>query len=175
MELKEKKSINHTLRVLHRNVGFFFLGFVIIYALSGITLIYRDSDFLKKEKIVKVMLPAETKPADLGPALKMREFKVLKREGDFISFNGGTFNTSTGEAIYRIKELIFPFNKLTNLHKTPSKNPFHWFTLVFGIIMLFMAVSSFWMFKTNSQTFRKGVYTIIGGILFSVILLFFIK
>lgn len=175
MEPKEKKTINHTMRVLHRNIGFFFLGFVIIYALSGITLIYRDSDFLKQEKTVKVMLPADTKPADLGPALKMREFKVLKSDGEIISFNGGTFNTTTGEAIYTIKELIFPFNKLANLHKTPSKNPFHWFTLAFGIVMFFMAVSSFWMFKTNSQTFRKGLYKIIGGILVALIILFFIK
>jgi len=175
METKEKKSINQIMRVLHRNIGFFFLGFVIIYALSGITLIYRDSDFLKIEKTVKVMLPADTKPADLGPALKIREFKVLKSEGDIISFNGGSFNTSTGEAVYTVKELAFPFNKLTNLHKTPSKNPFHWFTLIFGIVMFFMAVSSFWMFKTNSQAFRRGFYTIIGGILAAVVLLFFLK
>ncbi len=45
MENKEKKSINQTIRILHRNIGFFILGFVLIYALSGITLIYRDSDF----------------------------------------------------------------------------------------------------------------------------------
>ena len=70
-----------------------------------------SSDFLKQEKTVKVMLPADTKPADLGPALKMREFKVLKSEGEIVSFNGGTFNTSTGEAIYTIKAqyLTLPF------------------------------------------------------------------
>ena len=50
MESKEKKSINQIIRILHRNIGFFILGFVLIYAFTGITLIYRDSDFMKHER-----------------------------------------------------------------------------------------------------------------------------
>lgn len=175
MENKEKKSVNHTMRVLHRNAGFFILGFVLIYGFSGITLIYRDSDFMKREKTVRVSLPVETKTSELGPALKIREFKVLGTEGDIIKFQGGSFNKATGEAEYTVKELIFPFSKLTNLHKTPSKNPFHWFTLVFGIVMLFMAVSSFWMFNKKSKAFRNGMYTVLAGFAFAVILLMFMK
>jgi hypothetical protein len=175
MENKEKKSVNQIIRILHRNTGFFILGFVLIYALSGITLIYRDSDFMKKEKIVKLNLPVETKPGDLGPALKLREFKILRTEGDIIYFQGGSFNTATGEAQYLVKELVFPLNKFTSLHKTPSKNPFHWFTLVFGIILLFMAISSFWMFNTKSKIFRKGTYMVLAGFAFAVILLMFLK
>jgi len=135
MEIKEKKSVNQIIRVLHRNTGFFILGFVLIYALSGITLIYRDSDFLKHEKTVVQKIPAETKPADLGQVLKIREFKILKTEGDIIYFQGGSFNTTTGEAEMTVKELVYPLNKLASLHKTPSKNPFHWFNLAFGIII----------------------------------------
>jgi hypothetical protein len=175
METKEKKPINYYMRLLHRYIGFFIVGFAVIYALSGITLIYRDSDFLKKEKINKVNLPVETKPTDLGQALKMRELKILKTEGELIYFQGGTFNTITGEAIYTVKELIFPFNKLTNLHKTPSKNPFHWFTLAFGTVLLFMAISSFWMLNKKSKVFRTGLYTILAGFVFALILLFLIK
>ena len=76
-----------------------------------------------------------------GLALRIRDFKILNTLGDVIYFQGGSFNTSNGEAEYLVKELVFPFNKLTVLHKTPSKNPLHWFTLVFGILLLFMAVS----------------------------------
>jgi hypothetical protein len=175
MENKEKKSINQIVRVLHRNIGFFVLGFVVIYAFSGITLIYRDSDFLKQDKTLTVSLPVDIRVGDLGPALRLREFKILKTEGDIIYFQGGTFNTKTGEAVNTVKELAFPFNKLANLHKTPSKNPFHWFTLAFGLVMLFMAVSSFWMFNRKSQIFRKGLYTILGGFVFAVILLILLK
>jgi hypothetical protein len=175
MENIEKKSINQSIRILHRNIGFFILGFVLIYALSGITLIYRDSDFLKHERTIKVNLPVETKPVEVGPALKLRDFKILKTEGDVIYFQGGSFNTVTGEAIYSVKELIFPFNKLTTLHKTPSKNPFHWFTLFFGVLMLFMAISSLWMFSTKSKMFRKGIYFVLTGFVFAIILLLFLN
>lgn len=175
METKEKKSIYYYIRFLHRNTGFFILGFVLIYALSGITLVYRDSDFLKQEKTVRVSLPAETKPADLGQALRMREFRILKTEGDVIYFEGGSFNTTTGVAIYKVKELIFPFNKLTTLHKTPSNNPFHFFNLLFGILLVFMAVSSFWMFKPKSKLFRNGIYMALAGFATAIILLVFYK
>ena len=174
MENKEKKSVSYYMRLLHRHLGFFILGFVMIYALSGIVLIYRDTDFMKHEKTVKVKLPPETKPADIGPALRIRDFKILNTEGDVIYFQGGSFNTSTGEAEYLVKELIFPFNKLTVLHKTPSKNPLHWFTMAFGILLLFMAVSSFWMFSSKSKPFRNGILTVVGGFVFAVLLLLFL-
>lgn len=175
MENKEKKSIHYFIRYLHRNIGFFILGFVLIYALSGITLVYRDSDFLKQEKTVKISLAAETKPAELAQTLRMRELKILKTEGDTIYFQGGSFNTATGEAVYKVKELIFPLSKLTSLHKTPSKNPFHLFNLLFGILLTFMAVSSLWMFKPESKLFRKGIYISLVGFAAAIILLVFIK
>lgn len=175
METKEKKSITHYMRLLHRSLGFFFVGFVIIYALAGITLIFRDTDFMKKEKTVKITVPVDTKIADLGPALKLREFKILKTEGDIIYFQGGTFNTTSGEAQMTVKELIFPLNKFTNLHKTPSKNPFHYVTLAFGLVMLFLAISSFWMFNWKSKVFRNGLYIILAGFVFAVLLLLLYK
>lgn len=175
METKEKKSIYYYIRYLHRNIGFFILGFVLIYACSGITLIYRDSDFLKKEKIIKINLPVDTKPADLGPALRMRDFKILKTEGDVIYFQGGSFNTTTGEASITVKDLIFPFDKLTSLHKTPSKSPFHWFNLLFAIMLLFMALSSFWMFKPGSKVFRSGIVLVLAGFAIAFVLLLILK
>lgn len=174
MEPKEKKSLNYYMRLLHRNLGFFILGFVMIYALSGIVLIYRDTDFMKHEKTVQTKLPPETKPADIGQALRIRDFKILSTEGDLIFFQGGSYNTSTFEAQYLVKELIFPFNKLTVLHKTPSKSPLHWFTMAFGILLLFMAVSSCWMFGIRSKTFRNGILTVVAGFVFAVLLLVFL-
>lgn len=174
MENKEKKSLNYYMRFMHRNVGFFILGFVIVYGLSGIVLIYRDTDFLKHEKKIHTTLPVGLNPSEVGSALRIRDFKVAKIEGDHIYFQGGSYNKATGEADQEVKELVFPLNKLTGLHKTASKNTLHWFTLTFGIIMLFMAISSLWMFKRGSVLFQKGILTALAGIIFAGILLFFI-
>jgi hypothetical protein len=175
MENKEKKSVYYYMRLLHRYAGFFIFGFVILYGLSGITLIYRDTDFLKKEKIVSLKLAPGINQSELGSALRMREFKVEKTEGDIIYFKGGSYNTVTGSAEQTVKDLVFPFNKLTNLHKTPSKNALHWFTLTFGIVMLFLAISSLWMYKPGSVLFRKSMIFTAAGVIFAIVLLFFIK
>jgi hypothetical protein len=175
MESKEKKSANYYMRLLHRYAGFFIFGFVILYGLSGIVLIYRDTDFLKQEKKVSLKLAPGINQSELGSALRMREFKVEKTEGDIIYFQGGSYDKATGTAEQTIKELRFPFNKLTALHKTPSKNSLHWFTLIFGIGMLFLAISSLWMFKPGSVIFKKGVIVVVAGIFAAIILLYFIK
>jgi hypothetical protein len=170
--METKKSFVRTVRILHRNIGFFIVGFVVIYAFSGIALIFRDTEFLKHEKKVKITLPAETKPSELGPALRIREVRITETKDDVVYFQGGSFNQKTGEAEYTVKELIFPFNKFTNLHKTPSKNPFHWFTLIIGVLLLFMAVSSFWMFTTRTKQFKKGMFTVLAGIALAALVLF---
>jgi hypothetical protein len=172
METHGKKSVNYYMRLLHRNVGFFLIGFVIIYSLSGIALIYRDTDLLKKEKKIITNLPAGLTSVEVGSALKIRDFKALKTEGNMIYYQSGSYNTSTGKAEYNVKELVFPFNKMAGLHKTASKNILHWFTLAFGIALLIMAISSLWMYKTVSRTFRIGILTTFAGITIAVILLF---
>jgi len=172
--METKKSFVHTIRLLHRNVGFFIVGFIVIYAFSGITLIFRDSDFLKQEKQVKITLPVGTKPNELGPVLRMRDLKITETRGDVVYFQGGSFNKVTGEAEYTVKELMFPFNKMTNFHKTPSRNPIHWLTLTIGILLLFMAVSSLWMFKINTKQFKKGLYTALAGIILAILIIIFV-
>ena len=45
------KNTRTTMRLLHRYIGYFMAGIMAVYAISGVLLIYRDTDFLKKEKI----------------------------------------------------------------------------------------------------------------------------
>ena len=37
------------MRIYHRYLGFFLAGIMAIYSISGIIMIFRDTDFLKKE------------------------------------------------------------------------------------------------------------------------------
>lgn len=174
MEQKEGKSINHYMRVWHRWAGFFILGIALIYAMGGITLIFRDTDFLKKEKKISMSLAPNIDQAELGRSLRMREFKVEKTEGDIIFFKGGTYNNATGAAETTVKELIFPLNKFTEFHKTPSSKALHWFTLSFGVVFLFLTISSLWMFKATTKVFRQSLLVILAGVVTAVILLSFV-
>ena len=44
-----KSNLNKTMRVYHRYLGFFLAGIMAMYAISGIILIFRDTDLLKSE------------------------------------------------------------------------------------------------------------------------------
>lgn len=171
METKEKKSVNYYMRALHRDVGFFVIGLAIIYSISGVLLIYRDTDFLKSEQLVEKKLSPGIAEAQLGEALKMRNFKAVKTEGDIIYFQNGNYNKSTGEVKYTQQTLPAFIEKLTGLHKTISKNSTSWFSTIFGLLLLFLTISSFWMFKVKSKLFRRGIVIASVGFVITIALL----
>ena len=96
-----------TMRVLHRYLGFFLAGIMFIYSVSGIVLIFRTTDFLKKEIQNHKELVPGLDGEKLGKELKMREFKADKVEGDIVYFKNGTYNKTTGVADFTTKELPF--------------------------------------------------------------------
>lgn len=166
------KKNNNTFRVLHRYLGFFLVGIMAVYSISGIILIFRDTDFLKQEKQVVKTLEANLTGENLGKALKKRGFKAEKEEGDLIYFENGTYNKATGEAQYTVKELPYVLDKMTHLHKAKSSQPLFWLNIFFGVSLFFFVISAFWMFLPSTSIFKKGMYFTIGGIILTLLLLF---
>ncbi len=69
---------NKYMRIIHRYLGFFLIGIMTVYALSGVVLIFRDSDFLKIESEVEKQLKSNLPSNQLGKELRIREFEVTK-------------------------------------------------------------------------------------------------
>lgn len=171
---KHTSTTGQLIRALHRDVGFFVIGLMAVYAVSGILLIYRNTDFLNVEKQVEVQLTTGLTCETLPQKLRLKNINPIQTEKDVISFSNGTYNIQTGIATYTIKEKPFPLNKLINLHKTNGTQPTHWFTTLFGISVLFLIISAFWMFPRRSSLFKRGIFLTVGGIIFTVILLYII-
>ena len=175
MEKEEKhaKSLQYYMRVLHRDLGFLALGMVIIYSLSGIILIHRTTDFMKRSVDVEVTIAPNLSENEIGNALKMRNFKATKEENGVIYFSNGQYDKSTGKATYVTKEMIPPFDKFLSLHKLPSaSNPFvGWFTTIFGIVLCFLAISSLFMFKVNTKQFKSNMIYTAVGVIISIVLI----
>lgn len=169
----QKISITQLMRALHRDIGYLILGFVIIFSLSGVVLIYRNTDILKHDVTVERKMATNLNSEGIAGELHLRDFKIEAEEGDIIYFKNGTYNSSTGIAVYTTKEIIFPFNKFIELHKTSGNNGTHWFTAVFGVLLLFMAVSSFWMYPVKSRKFLRGIILTGIGIVISLAILLF--
>lgn len=167
-----KSSINTTMRVYHRYLGFFLSGIMAVYALSGTVLIFRETDFLKSEKKIEKALPPDVKIEELGKALKIRDLKIDKEENGIMYFKNGTYNKETHVAQYTVKELPFILDKMTKLHKATTNQPLFFLNIFFGLSLLFFVLSSFWMFMPKTEIFKKGLYFTIAGVVLTLILLF---
>lgn len=142
-----------------------------VYAISGITLIFRDTDFLKSEKQVERQIKPNVSNEELGRELRIRDLKVEKEEGDVVSFSQGTYNKATGVANYKTKQLNRFIDKLQHLHKADTKSPLFYLNVFFGLSLFFFVVSAFYMFLPGTSTFKKGLYFTLAGLVLTVILL----
>ena len=167
-----KATVHNQMRIWHRYLGFFLAGIMAVYATSGIVLIFRDTDFLKKEKIAEKKLDAHLTAEAVGKAIKIKELKAETVSGDTMKFKQGFYNTATGDVSYTVKSMPFIIEKLNKLHKANSKSPLFFLNIFFGVSLLFFVISSFWMFMPKTSIFKKGLYFTLGGIVLTLIMLF---
>src|SRR4030095_9934380 len=160
------------MRIYHRYLGYLLAGVMAVYATSGVVMIFRDTDFLKREKRVHQIVPANLNADELGKALRIRDLKIESQNADIIAFKQGTYNKSSGAADYTVKSLPVIMEKFTQLHKANTKQPLYYLNVFFGVSLLFFVVSSFWMFLPKTTIFRKGFYFALAGLLLTLALLF---
>ncbi len=99
------RKTEQTFPVVHRYLGFFLAGIMIVYAISGIVLTFRNTDYLKNEVHIKKKLEPNITADNLGRALEKGRFSVDKEEGGVLYFEGGSYNQETGLASYTEKKL----------------------------------------------------------------------
>lgn len=160
------------MRIYHRYLGFFLAGIMAVYAISGILLIFRNTDFLKQEKLVEKQIPADTALDKIGPALKVRNFKIEKQEGNLIYFKNGVYDQTSGKAEITTKSLPFVLDKMTKMHKATTNSPLFFLNIFFGLSLLFFVLSAFWMYMPGSSTFKKGTYFALAGLAFALVVIF---
>jgi uncharacterized iron-regulated membrane protein len=160
------------MRIFHRYLGFFLSGIMAVYAISGIVMIFRETEFLKSEREIERQLAVDLPDAEVGNALRLKEFKVERSEGSLIYFREGTYDKKTGLARYKSKQLPYVMDKMTKLHKATTNRPLYFLNIFFGVALLFFVLSAFWMFMPKTEVFRKGLYFALGGIVLTLILVF---
>lgn len=166
------KKNNFSMRIMHRYLGFFLAGIMTVYALSGILLIFRDSDLLKQETHITKEIKKNAQPKNLGKLLGLKRIKTKIKKDSKIHFQNGVYDPETGIAEYTRKEHSIILSKMIHLHKAKSSEPLFFLNIFFGISLLFFVISSFWMFMPKTSIFKKGIYFTLGGILLTLVLLF---
>lgn len=166
-------KFHNTFRQYHRWIGFFLAGIMAVYALSGVLLIFRTTDFLKFEQTSHRQLEAGLNGKELGEQLRMRGFKVEQETDGKIVFPQGEYNKQTGEARVTNKDYPFPLNKMVKLHKATTNSPLFFMNIAFGIALLFFVVSAFLMFIPRALPFKNGLKIAGVGFIFAVLMVLF--
>jgi len=165
-------NISRSMRVLHRYLGFFLAGIMAVYAISGIVLIFRDTDFLRSERLIQKTIKPNLPKEELGKTLHIKGFKVLKEEKGVIHFRQGTYTKNTGVTSYTAKKLPYILDRMAHLHIATSSRPLFFLNIFFGVALLFFVISAFWMFLPSSSIFKKSLYFTLAGIIFTLVMLF---
>lgn len=189
-KFKSNTTMNkQTFKNLHRDLGYFYLGLIISFALSGILMNHRDMFHAEKytveTKPITVKLPEEDKidekfAEDLGKQLgiddKFRRHRV--KDDEFkISFekHDVEIDTKTG------KGEIIAFNKtpiisqMMKLHKSTS-NWWIYYGDIFGLSLIIIAVTGTIMIPAGKFSFkRRGWKLALAGIVFPLIILFLLS
>ncbi len=168
---KRKTPFSLKVRSIHRYLGFFLAGIMAVYAISGIVMVYRNTDFLKHEVITEKQMEPKLTSSELSSKLRKNP-KVTKTEGAVLYFKGGSYNQDTGIVTTSKMELPFILDKMEHLHKATTNSPVYFLNIFFGASLLFFVVSAFWMYTPKMPIFKKGMLFAIGGFILTIILLF---
>ncbi|MDV7187250.1 PepSY-associated TM helix domain-containing protein [Lutibacter sp. TH_r2] len=176
-------------RILHRDIGYFFIGTTLIYAISGIALNHmsdwnpnysvtiknfntdlnlKNSTNVKKNILILLDKVDSRKNYKKHYYPNNNKLKIFLKGGSSIVVN---VNKGFGTAEYlRKRPLIFETNYL---HYNPNRI-WTWFSDAFAVALILFAITSFFMVKGKKGiTGRGGIYTALGFLIPILFLIFF--
>ncbi len=175
-----------TIRNLHRDLGYFYLGLIISFSLSGIILNHRSSwhpeKYTVETKNINVTPPTEDQLSEKYAEALGKQFELndkfrrqTVKDGKFrVSFEKHDIEidiaTGAGEIVAFKKTPIL--SQSISLHKSTS-DWWIYYSDIFGISLIVIAVTGAIMIPAGKFTFkRRGWKLALAGILFPLIFLF---
>ncbi len=180
------KRLRKWSRILHRDIGFFFMGTTLVYAISGIALNHR-SDWNPNYSVTleEVQTDIDLSKSNDSKTAVMLFLKELGQEKDYrkhyypsptnikIFLKGGSSviidtKSGKGQAEYLKKRPLF--YQINYLHYNPN-NWWKWFSDIFASTLIILVISAMFMIKGKKGFLgRGGIYAILG-LLFPIIFL----
>ena len=151
-----KKNTSLYFRLIHRYLGFYLVGVMAVYAISGTIMIFRKTDTFKKVTEVETQIKPQLSEKSLGKVLKIKNLEITKTQGDLVFFKEGQYNLKTGDVAYLKKELPLIIEKMQELHKATTKSPIYWLNIIFGCSLLFLLFLPSGCFYPKLPSLKKG-------------------
>ncbi len=183
----QRKTLRRWNNAIHRDLGYFFFGMTLIYALSGIIMNHFKSgdfvhpDYSKKYEQLTVELPAG------GLADKTYALKALQKvheEKHFKSYVSGTgyiqiffdngslyIDLNTGKAELEEKTPRYVLKEFNLLHYNNIKHWFTWFSDAYAVALILLAISGLFVLRGKNGIKWRGALLAAVGIIIPVIII----
>ncbi len=173
-------------RILHRDLGFFFFGMTIIYALSGIALNHLD-DWNPSYAITSEEIQVDDVPGKKSAITREYALQVAERFDDksnfknyyfpddntikiFIDDGSIQFDLNTGNGKIEKSERRLIFYHVNYLHYNPKKW-WTWFSDIYAGGLIVIAVTGLFIIRGKKGITGRGAWLTIAGVLIPVIFL----
>ncbi|MCU0436420.1 MAG: PepSY-associated TM helix domain-containing protein [Raineya sp.] len=178
-----------TIRSIHRDLGYFYVGLIISFAFSGILMNHRDywhpEKYTIETKEFQTQLPKESEITEtfvkglVSDELKIKDkFRrhTIKNEKLRINYERHEIEidikTGKGEATEFRKTPVI--SQMMGLHKNTS-NWWIYYSDVFGLSLIAIAVTGMFVFPKGKLSFKaRGWKLAVAGLLFPLIFLLFL-
>lgn len=166
--------------VLHRDVGYFFFGMSIIYGLSGIALNH-ISDWDPNYDIVNKSIQVD--PNSVSASMSEETVEALLKELDVdkklkkhyypipgtlkVFLNGGslTMNVQSGRGHLETVDRRPIFFEVNYLHYNHTKFLWTWFSDLFAVGLVLLAVTGLFVLKGKKGFRKRGVWFALVGVI----------
>jgi uncharacterized protein len=171
-------------RILHRDIGYFFFGMTIIYAVSGIALNHRNhwnSNYIIRQEVISVVVPDSNVVKDKAYATGIIEqisgdlkYKTHLASGNnmkvFVDGGSVSVNLSTGEGQIETLKKRPIFNEFNFLHYNKPAKLWTWFSDIYCVGLLILATGGLFIIKGKNGIKGRGAWMTAIGIIIPLIL-----
>ncbi len=184
------KQLRKWSRILHRDIGFFFVGASIIFGISGIALNHLkdwNPNYIVKVERTKTDIDLAKSTINKQNVLSLlSQLNIDKDEYKSYNFvekatilriylNGRssvTVKPSTGEVMTEIVKKRPLFYQVNFLHYNPNVW-WMWFSDIFAGSLIFLAISSIFIVRGKKGAWGRGGIYIVLGIIIPILFLIF--
>lgn len=175
-----------TYRSIHRDLGYFYVGLIISFSISGIALNHRRDwnprRYTYKEIPMQVNLPKDVKKIDKKVALAISKqyqmdkqfdgFRVREKELEIRYEKGrAKIDLKTGKGQLNMFKRKVILAEMSDLHQRTNLS-WIWYSDIFGLAMLTIAITGMFITRGKNSFRRRGYILALVGVIFPLVFLF---
>jgi len=174
-----------TIRTIHRDLGYFYVGLIVAFSVSGVFLNHRHQWFPSEYRYntveVKAPLPSGNQGFDDNYIVQLS--KLWGLEGQFKGYHirGNSlhvtysdyiveFDTKTGIGVKESYVKVPVLAQFTQLHMN-THDAWIWYSDIFGLALAVIAVTGLMVQKGRNSFKKRGWYFALAGVAFPVLFL----